>query len=414
MNSTIEGDVYAPMHWQRSIGEGIIMYAKATLWIGVSAALLMSTGCGRNENYRERFIKLQEQSRKEIARLEALYTAQIESYKQKLASREKELRARSGELAEAKRRFVEKKIRPAMSALSTRELEQKKAKVTAVQPGAQSEGSTETASAEPSAIPKNISLLEQFTLEYENSIEEGRKEQYRKDFGSLLAELRAQAQKEPAQRTRERMVGRLRERINAETDAEDKELLENRLAKIENASPEDLEGTLDYYQQFDNNQEINRLMDEYTISRDELRDYGITPPPRIRWGPDVKEIANNLNSFVENYEPLVAEGERDQYQKDFNDLIANFSTRPTDEQVLQRRNQMMGDLQAQYAAATESAKQRIQRRIQRLEATDLDSLRRRVQMEKAREIGTISDKYGIPRSELRQSGITIPRARTAR
>jgi len=382
--------------------------------IALFTLLFTGAGCGKREDYRERFIKLQAEHRKETAKLEAMYTAQIESYKQKLASREKELRTQSSEMAETRKLLSTQKIRPVTSALSARELKQKKAQVAAVQPGAQPEGPAEAASTGISAIPENISMLEQFVSEYENSVEEGRRDKYQKDFGAFLAQLRAQAQKEPVQRKKERAIGSLRERINTEADEDERGLLENRLAKIEGAGTQDLEGTLNYYQQLDNNQELNRLMDEYTISRDELRDYGITPPPRTRWGPDVKEIANNLNSFVENYTALVPEGQREQYQKDFSDLITNMTTRPTDEQVIQRKNQMMADLKARYAAAAESDKQRIERRMQGLEATDLDDMRRRVQMENARGIRDIADKYGIPRSELQQSGVRVPRGRGAR
>lgn len=395
-------------------GEAMIMLARTIVCIGISTALLTSAGCGKRDDYRERFIKLQEQNRKEIVKLEAMYTAQIDTYKQKLAARERELRARGTELAEAKRRSVEKKIRPAASALSARELGQKKALATAVQPGAQPEGTAETSPTGISAIPGNISMLEQFVSEYENSIAEGRQDKYQKEFGAFLASLRAQAQKEPALQRKERTLGDLRDKIAAETDEDEKEELGNRMEKIKNASGEDLEGILNHYQQLDNNEELGRLMAEYNISRDELSDYGITPPPRTRWGPEIKEITNNLNAFVQDYAPLVPEGQREQYRKDFNDAISNMSTRPTDEQVIQRKNQMMGELEAQLAAAPENEKQRIQRRMQGLEETDLDNLRQRVQMEKARGIRDLSEKYGIPRSELQQSGVMVPRGRRNR
>jgi hypothetical protein len=64
-------------------------------------------------------------------------------------------------------------------------------------------------------------------------------------------------------------------------------------------------------------------------------------------------------------------------------------------------------------AAAESDKQRIEQRMQSLEASDLDAMRQRVQMENARGIRDIADKYGIPSSELQQSGVRVPRARRA-
>jgi hypothetical protein len=373
------------------------------------ALLFTAPGCGKKGDYQPRLTKLQEDHRKEIAGLEAKYTAQIEGYKQQLVDREKELLAKSGELAEAKRQLSEQRMLPVTSAAVPEQ--KQKAKAAAEKPAAQTEGASDAAQPEPPPMAKGLSLLEQFTLEYEKGIEEGRKESYRKDLGSFLAMLRAQAQNEPAPQRKDKMLGELRKKIETETDEDEREEIENRMEKIQSASAEDLEGVLNYYQQLDNNADLGRLMEEYNISRDELRDYGITPPPRTRWGPEIKEVTTNLNAFVEDYEPLVPEEQREQYRKDFNDAISNILKRPTDEQVLQRKNQMLTDLQARYSAADEHRKYRIQRRIERLESRDLDSLRRMVQMEKARELRNITEKYGIPRSELYQSGVRIPRWR---
>lgn len=377
------------------------------------ALLFAAPGCGKREDYQASFTKLREEQRKEIAGLEARYAARIEDYKHKLADREKELLAKSSEMAEVKKRLSRQQMRPVTPVAAITEQEQK-AKATAAKPGARTDGSAGTARTEPPPMAKDLSLLEQFTLEYENGIDKEKKERYLKDFGSFLAGLRAQAQNEPALQRKEKTLGELRAKIEAETDEDELREIENRMEKIKGASAEDLEGILNYYQQLDNNVELSRLMDEYGISRDELKDYGITPPPRTRWGPEIKEVATNLNAFVEDYAPLVPEEQREQYRKDFNDAISNLSTPPTDAQVIQRKNQMLADLQARYAAADEGNKDRIQRRIQRIESTDLDSLRRRVQMENARGIRDIAEKYGIPGSELYQSGVLVPRARRGR
>jgi hypothetical protein len=383
------------------------MRRKIVAATAISTLIVMSAGCGEKTDYRERLLKLQEQSKKELAKMEATYKAEIVSYKQKLALNEKELRSKVDELAEARRRLAGGRARPAMAARPSLATAEKEAKGAAVKPAAPSEVPEVKAPAGSPDLPKEISLIEQFMLDYGDSIEEGRREQYQKDFAALLAQLRAQAQVEPAARRKERFLAGLREKIEAATDEEEKQSLENRMEKIKNASGEDLEGALDYYQRLDNNNYLNWLMDEYGISRDEMSSYGITPPPRTSWGPDIKEITYNLNSFVADYAPLIAEEQRAQYQKDFNDLLGDLSTRPTDAQVIQRKNQMLADLQARYAAAPENEKQRIERRIQRLEGSDIDSLRPRIQMDKARAIYELSEKYGIPRSELRESGVMV-------
>jgi DNA repair exonuclease SbcCD ATPase subunit len=371
---------------------------------------LAATGCGRKEDHRARLAKLQEEHRKDIARLESTYTSRIEGYKQQLAAQEKDLLAKSSELAEAKRLLAEQRTQSAAVDLK----QDQKAKAAAVMPGVSKDGASESAQPESPPISKNLSLLEQFILEYESGLDKNRKESYLKEFGSFLAKLRSQAQNEPALRRKEKTLAELREKIEVETDGNEREELEKRMESIQNASEEDLEGVLDYYQQLDNNADLSRLMEEYGISRDELRDYGITPPPRTRWGPEAKEIATNLNAFVEDYAPLVPEEQREQYRQDFNEIISNLSTIPTDAQVLQRKNQMLADLQAQYATADEGDKEHIQHRIERLESRDLDSLRRRVQMQNTREIRNIAEKYGISRSELYQSGVTISRSRRSR
>lgn len=373
------------------------------------ALLLAAPGCGKRADYQARLTELQEKHRKELAGLEAKYNTQIESYKQRLAAGEKELLAKSGEMAEVKRQLAQQRTQPLTPAADAAKQE-KNARAAAGKAQAGAGGAAETVP----PMAKNLSLLEQFTLEYENGIDEARRERYRKDLGSFLAGLRAQARGEPAPQRKEKALGELREKIAAETDEDERQELATRMEKIKGASAEDLEGVLNYYQQLDNNAELGWLMEEYDISRDELRDYGIAPPPRTRWGPEAKEIVNNLNAFVDGYAPLVPAEQREQYRKDFNDAISSLSTRPTDEQVLQKKSQMLADLQAQYAAAEEGGKNRIQRRIQRLESTDVDSLRRRVQMENARGIRDIAEKYGIPHSELRQAGVTAPHTRRGR
>ena len=394
-----------------STKEAIIVHTTRIALTTLFALLLTASGCGKKEDYQARLTELQGEHRKEIAQMEANYTAQIESYKQKLVDREKELLAKSNEMTEIKKQLSQQRIRPVTSVAAVSKQEQKAAPA---KPGARTTGAAESASPGPPPMAKNLSLLEQFMLEYENGIDEGKKERYQKEFGLFLAMLRAQAQNAPAAQRKEKALGELRAKIEDETDEDERQELESRMEKIKSAGTGDLEGVLNYYQQLDNNAELSRLMEEYGISRDELRDYGITPPPRTRWGPEIAEITNNLNTFVEDYAPLVPEEQREQYLKDFNDAISNLSTSPTDEQAVQRKNQMLADLQAQYAAAAGNEKDRIQRRIQRIESTDLDSLRRRIQMENARGVRDIAEKYGIPSSELYQAGVTAPRMRRGR
>jgi hypothetical protein len=153
------------------------------------------------------------------------------------------------------------------------------------------------------------------------------------------------------------------------------------------------------------------MMEEYNISREDLRDFGIEPPPRSRWGPDVREIAGNLERFVDSYESLVDPGMRDQYRRDFDTYLSTLASRPSDAALLQRKSQMLSQLQEEYNAAGADEKARIKRQMERVERYSMERLRRQVESENLRGLRDLADKYGLPRSELRQSGVWAPRGR---
>jgi len=207
------------------------------------------------------------------------------------------------------------------------------------------------------------------------------------------------------------MVAQLREQIGGETDEREARRLQGRLDRLENAAEEDLGGILDYYYALDEIRGLNVLMARYNISREELRQAGIEPPPRRNWGPDVLEVAFNLDNFVRLYEPVVAEDTRDGYREEFNDYLVRMTTRPSDEEVLQRRDQMLVELEQRSAASNERESQRIAARIERVQNADLNSIRRRMQFETLGELYGLVQKYDIPRAELREAGVWSGRRR---
>ncbi len=386
------------------------MYTRVIAVLAALAVLIVVIGCGEKENYKERFLKLQEQHEKEMGRLEE----QRKGYEQKLSSYDTELSALRERLAAAQTLIDEIKVNLGASTGVLEAGEKESLKEEKAQGGEETEAPVNIVS---SAKPTNEEidyLLEWFAWSHEPFIDEGMREEYRKDFSDYIANLREQSTDEPMPERKDKVLSSLQQQINQTTDDSERELLQRRIEKLQNADEDDLEGILDYYQRLDNIQGLNHLMEKYNISREELRESGIAPPPRGSWGPDVKEIAYNLNNFVRNYEPLAETGQRDQYRKDFNDYITNLTTRPTDEQVLQRRDQMLRDLEERRKTASEGEKQRLERRMRRLQDSDTDRLRRWVQIDKLSELNKLAEKYGIPNNELRQSGVLLLRRRGPR
>jgi len=332
----------------------------------------------------------------------------MREYKRKVISYEAELAELRRDLASARRttrhegaaRAAEA---PALASPVTRE------KSAATAPSSRSSPPA-GAKAEPDAA----ALVEQFAKEFQESVEEGRREQFQADLKAYAAELRARMSEADIIQRKARAVEILQEQIAAATDVRERESLERRMEKIQAASPEDLPGVLSYYEEMDTFQELNRLMDEYNISREDLREYGIEPPPRRRWGPDAREIAWNLGRFVENYAPLVDQSVRDQYRRDFESYLNTLSSKPTEADLLQKRNQMLGRLQEEYNAAGEEDRARIKRQMERVERYSAERLRRQIESDNLRALRDLAEKYDLPRSEMRQSGVWAPTDRRRR
>ncbi|MDP8248922.1 MAG: hypothetical protein P9M00_12340 [Candidatus Tritonobacter lacicola] len=381
--------------------------------IAILAVLIVAVGCGEKEDYKARFLELREQHKKEIDRLKTQQKEEHKAYEQKLGSYETELGALREKL-DVVEEHLDKTKKAAGASPDVLTAGQEKAEEETVRVDEESWPPADIESSAVSPPGENDYMLEWFARSYEPFIAGEMREEYRKDFGDYIAGLREQSAAELSLDRKEKMLSGLQEQIAQTTDDGERELLEGRMEKIQNADEEDLEGVIDYYQTLDNIDGLNNLMEKYNISREELREAGVTPPPRDNWWPEAKEIAYNLNKFVSKYEPLMDEGRREQYSKDFSDYITDLTAHRTDEQVLQKRDQMIMEMEEDYKAASDREKQRLERRMRRLQNSDTDSLRRWIQIDGLRELNQMVEKYDIPGSELRQSGVWIPRRRGSR
>ena len=385
------------------------MYKREIAQLTFLALFIFSASCEKKVDYKKNFEKLQAQNKKEVANLKAKHKARLTHYEQKLSL----LAAKIDELRE-RLSVTETRMETGLSHEVPKTEGRKGVKGKIVQPVKQPEAPIDTEGLTQYTPEGMDDALKWLMENYETSIEEDQREQYRKDFGDYIARLREQSVKLPVLKRKEKLLQNLQEKIDNATDDEEIELLENRMEKVKNAKEGELEGVLDYYQKLDNIQGMNEIMSEYGISREDLREFGIEPPPRSSWRPDVTEVVYNLRNFVENYEPLAGEEQREHYRKDFGDYINELTTRPTVEEAIQRRDEMLIDLQERYKTASENEKRRLDRRMLRLEDTDVDRLRRTMQFEKFRGLDDLAAKYDIPRSELSYSGVLIPRRRRFR
>ncbi|MCX6355822.1 MAG: hypothetical protein NTZ78_13100 [Candidatus Aureabacteria bacterium] len=385
--------------------EAIMMNFRHYRLILFLLALAASQGCGKRDQGQDNLRALEEKHAKEIARLEESHRARVKTYEQQLAARDAELRGLRDQLAAARNSAAgARAAKPGSPAQSPAAASGQRPQPLS---GTQM-ASPSAAEAGTSASGKEIDLLEQFAQEYSRSLEGSDREQFGKDLQALIALLKAPSGDTPPLQRKEAMVKDIQEKIGASSDSREKAGLENRLKRVESASEEDLPGVLNYLQKMDNIENLNKFMRDYNISRDELADYGIEPPPRTGFRPEPKEIANNLKGFVEDYAPLVDPTQREQYRSDFDSLAANLSKRLTDEEVMQGKDRMLKDLQTRYATAPENEQQRIKNRIARLENSDVTALRPRLQFEMLRDIDTLAKKYNIPPNELRQTGVLFP------
>jgi len=248
------------------------------------------------------------------------------------------------------------------------------------------------------------SALEGFVSEFEVFVDEELGAQYREDFGVYISGLRSDPAEATVSQRKEEMLAVLQTQMDGATGERQTEALRMRMERIESADEEDLPGVLNYYQAMADMRRLNELLDEYYISREEMRQAGIEPPPRRGWGPDVMEVAYNLDHFVSIFEPMVDESRRDEYNQDFSGYLTALTTRPADEEVTRRKDEMLAGMRERYATADDRAQRRIETGMQRLEEADLADVRRMMQSEQLRGLDGLIEKYDIPRSDLGQAG----------
>ncbi len=368
---------------------------------------LVLAECGKGDDYRQRYHELQEQTRRKIADLDAARRADLSRYEQRLIGYEAELRRLNAELSAA-RHFQRPEAPAAQPPAPPARDAGRKPLAEAVAALASPGGPDDVEEATPA------SLMEQFMSDFEGSVDEGRRAQFRNDIAAYIARLREQSGAAPAERRKEERLGELRSQIEAASSEREREMLRDRIARIEGASAEDLPGVLDYYQRLDGIQTLNRLMDEYDIPRDELSAAGIEPPPRSSWRPEAREIARNLRDFIDRFEPLAPAAQRAQFREELEACAADLAARPTEAQVAAARDAMIADLRAQAATSTGRRLEGINRRIRQLESGPLDSVQRRIQQEKFAQISALAEKYQIPRQDLRESGVIFSTRRRGR
>ena len=368
----------------------------ALILAGAGIPLLFSA-CGDKEDYQARCRDLEERHRAEIARLTSRHESEAKEWRRQAYDYE-------NRLAALRDRLGGKKGAPAVSAPPPPE----KAPAAA---SALSEAAPEAVEA-PAVSPVSAAAkIEAFANDYALQIEEGRREKFVRDFNAYAATLKPPAAGD-AEGARERTLAELESRIASAASEREREELQRRQEAIRNVSAEDLPAVLAYYRGLDSFQELDELMDEYNISREELRSRGVEPPPRSSWGPEPREIAYNLKNFVDAYAPLTDPSRREEYRKDFADYLSGLASRPSDEEIQQKRTSLLAELETRAASETGVNPERLERRREFLRTAEPEILRRMIQGDSLQKLNALVEKYGIPANELRDSGVPIQRART--
>jgi hypothetical protein len=364
--------------------------------------ILAAGGCRKKEDYRERYLELRKRHKEQIA----LLTARHKSERQQ---QEKEIDRYRSDLSALKKKLSRtEELRGRGGALSrTRSpLEQAAAVET---PSEEPESPPGIPAGTPFPSPGEVEALERFLEEYAPRVDTGKVEKFKEDFSAYIARRREEPAVTTAAERRESALEDLGRKLDETTDDRERGELERRIEKIENAGEDDLAGVLDYYRKMDDFRELHRLMDEFNISRGDLIESGVTPPPQDSWRPDPRDTAYNLRRFVESYEPLTDESRRDQYREDFQQYLDKLVARPSDGEALRRRDQLVDELKAGLENASAEERTRLERRIERIRNSGVEELRSMVVAEKLRELGDLVEKYGLPRDELRQSGVLLRR-----
>lgn len=375
----------------------------------IFAIFVIPAGCGKNDDYNKRYLKLQERYEKKIGQLQADREKDKKSYEQKISMYESRLNSLREKLSGEE--FLLSK-REAKDALQTGDVQSGGAERATARLAEETGTVLSAESGSAPALPDNVELLEDFMEDYAPRIEEERREQFRKDFTAYIDRQGEQSSNVTNFKRRDIMLERLKQRLSETADGDEQKELLRRMDNIQNAGSDNLAGVLDYYERLDDFRNLKILMDDYNISRQELRESGVEPPPRDSRRPDAKETAFNLSNFISNYEPLIDSDRREQYKEDFGEYINDLTTRPTDEQVLQIRDQRLAELKERAETASDREKSSIERRMTSLQNSDMAELRRMAQSSKLRELNQLVEKYDIPRDELTQSGVLFSRRRS--
>lgn len=371
---------------------------KRVVLILVGAGIpLFFSACGEKEDYRARCRDLEERHRAELARLTSRHEEEAKQWRRQADDYENRLAVLRDRLGGKKGVSAASGPTPAGQAPAGA--------------SALSEAEPETLAAPESPPVSAAAKIEAFANDYASRIEEGRREKFVRDFAAYAATLKPEGACD-AEGARERTLAELESRIASAASEREREELKRRQETIRNASADDLEAVLSYYRGLDSFHELDELMDEYNISREELRSRGVEPPPQTSWGPEPREIAYNLKNFVDAYAPLTDPSRREEYRKDFADYLSGLASRPSDEEIQQKRVSLLAEIEARAASETGVNQERLERRKEFLRNADPELLRRMLQGDSLQKLNALVEKYSIPAAELRESGIPIQRART--
>jgi hypothetical protein len=120
---------------------------------------------------------------------------------------------------------------------------------------------------------KLATKLDEFTKAYAPKLDESGR---RAEFEAAMAAYKAQVTTEY---TTEELVAQytesLNERINESTDERRTGFFERQLEELQNATGEELEERVGNYTRFNNSRELNAIVEEYDIPREEVQQYGL-------------------------------------------------------------------------------------------------------------------------------------------
>lgn len=249
--------------------------------------------------------------------------------------------------------------------------------------------------------------------------------EFTKAFNKFIEDLKVDESSIPVSERRANLLNKLQEDMAGTQNEYQKRMIQKRIDAINNASEEDLPGILAYYQKLDDIQNLNQLMREFNIGRDELISAGMDPPPRSQMGPDPLELAVNLDSFADAYTPFIPQEKREQFTEQVADYLDGLTRWRNSEEIQQYKEYSYNKTQAEYqkslndlAASTgldEQARQeRINRlasyyekQLERIQDSSDSRIRRMMQFDQMGELRNLLGEYDIPSDDLREYGVMI-------